>query len=181
MSEEAGNTSEDRSHVGDDVAITSRGPSVLDSDEMGQTISRENFRPIDARREPAAVLHASDADQLLDTTSPFGRYFQINTACLAKMQSNDECAMAKDSSIQLDKVPKRLKVGPKDRMLCMVLGCERHTQARCNGCCSSHFRMLSSTAASITSNAKKVSLAQAIMQFSASPLSLDPAFSTFST
>jgi hypothetical protein len=160
--EEAGNPSEDRSYVCDDIARTTQGPSVLHSNEMNQPVSSETCCPNNARRESSAVLNAGNSDQLLDTTSPFGRYFRINAACLAEMQSNDKCAMAKVPSIQLDRVPKRLKVGSKDRMLCMVLGCERHTQAQCNGCCSSHFRMLASTTALTTGKAKKVSLAQAI-------------------
>jgi hypothetical protein len=103
-------------------------------------------------------LHAGNEDQLLDTTSPFNRYFRINVACLAKIQNtHDEYA-----KIQLDSVPKRLKAGSKDRMLCMVLGCEKHTQAQCNGCCSAHYRMLSSTAASTIGKDKKVSLFQTI-------------------
>ena len=145
-------------NIADEAAKTRQVPSVLDSDKMGRIRSSETRRPKNARREPATILHAGNEDQLLDTTSPFNRYFRINVACLAKIQNtHDEYA-----KIQLDSVPKRLKAGSKDRMLCMVLGCEKHTQAQCNGCCSAHYRMLSSTAASTIGKDKKVSLFQTI-------------------
>jgi len=146
------------SNIVDEAAKTRQVPPVLDSDKMGGIRFSETRRPKNARREPATILHAGNEDQHLDTTSPFNRYFRINAACLAKIQNtHDEYA-----KIQLDSVPKRLKAGSKDRMLCMVLGCEKHTQAQCNGCCSAHFRMLSSAAASTIGKDKKVSLVQTI-------------------
>jgi hypothetical protein len=145
------------SNVVDEAAKTRQFPSVLHLDEMGEIRFSETPPPKDARCEPAAILHSGNEDQLLDTTSPFNRYFRINAACLAKVQIKHD-----DTKIQLDSVPKRLKAGSKDRMLCMVLGCEKHTQAQCKGCCSSHFRMLSSTAALTEGKEKKVSLFQTI-------------------
>jgi hypothetical protein len=145
-------------NIVDEAVKTGQVPSVLDSDKMGGIRFSETRRHKNARRVPSAILHAGNEDQLLGTTSPFNRYFWINAACLAKIQSkHDEYA-----KIQLDSVPKRLKAGSKDRMLCMVLDCEKHTQAQCNGCCSSHFRMLSSTTAPTKGKDKKVSLVQSI-------------------
>lgn len=150
-------------NIFDESAETRGGSSLLNSDEMGMNLFSKTRRPKHARREPEAVLRVGSADQLLDAKSPFGRYFQINTACLATIQSrHDEYSKNISTSIQLDSAPKRLKAGSKDRMLCMVMGCEKHTQAQSNGCCSSHFRMLSSAAASIKGTVKRVSLIKAI-------------------
>ena len=145
-------------NIVNEAVKTRQVPSVLDSDKMGGIRFSETLRPPNARRKPAAILHSGNEGRLLDTTSPFSRFFRINAARLAKIRlQHDECA-----EIQLDSVPKRLKAGSKDRALCMVLGCEKHTQAQCNGCCSSHFRMLSTTAASTKGKHKKVSLVQTV-------------------
>lgn len=114
----------------DESAETSSGPSI-----------RENRRSKIARCEPMVIIAADDEDQLHDNLSPFDRHLQINQTYLAELLSRDDDDDAKN--IQLGSSCKRIKAGSKDRVLCMVSGCEKHAQAKSNGCCSSHFRILS--------------------------------------
>lgn len=84
-----------------------------------------------------------------DHKNPFFRNFERNKARLAELWSiNGGDANSELSAIQLSTTAKRVKRGIKDRMLCMVAGCEKHAQTRCYGCCTSHHRILSSTAGS---------------------------------
>lgn len=90
-----------------------------------------------------------------DHKNVFLRHFQVNVSRLAQLRSRT--GSKKDSTlsaIRLSRVAKRVKVGYKDRVICMVTGCEKHAQTRCDGCCTAHFRILNST----TGNSKKVSL-----------------------
>lgn len=85
--------------------------------------------------------------------SSFLRHFQSNEARLVELQSiNNDMEGSELSAIRLSSTIKRVKVGSKDRVLCMVVNCEKHAQTRCSGCCTTHFRLLSST----TSIVKKV-------------------------
>ena len=125
----------------DDSAETSSGPSI-----------RESRRSKIARCEPMIIIAEDDEDQLLDSISPFDRHLQINRAYLAELLSRDDDDA---KNIQLGSSCKRMKAGSKDRVICMVSGCEKHAQAKSNGCCSSHFRILSK------GKSKTVSLHQA--------------------
>ena len=103
-----------------------------------------------------AIAGVNEDYLLIDHKNPFPYHFQINEARLLDLRSrNGEDASNKVSAIQLCSVAKRVKRGIKDRMLCMVVGCEKHAQTRCDGCCTAHFRLLSST----TGKDKEVSLA----------------------
>lgn len=76
--------------------------------------------------------------------SPFLRNYERMEARLLDLKSrNDAGTNSELMSIQLCKTTKRVKRGTKDRMLCMVEGCEKHAQTRCDGCCTTHFRVLS--------------------------------------
>lgn len=125
----------------DESAETRSGPSIC-----------ESRRSKIARCEHMVIIAEDDKDQLLDNLSPFDRHLQINQAYLAELLSRDDDDA---KNIQLGSSCKRIKAGSKDRVLCMVSGCERHAQAKSNGCCSSHFRILS------TGKSKTVSLHQA--------------------
>ena len=88
-----------------------------------------------------------------DHKSNFLRHFQCNEARLAELQRNIGSEKgSKLSAMQLSSAIKRVKVGSKDRVLCMVVDCEKHAQTRCSGCCTAHFRLLNSPAG----NDKKV-------------------------
>ena len=73
------------------------------------------------------VFYSDDEDK-----SPFQRNFERNQARLDAL----------DTGLELDREAKRVKRGVKDRMLCMIKGCEKHAQTRSDGCCNAHFSMI---------------------------------------
>jgi hypothetical protein len=76
-------------------------------------------------------------------TSSFLHHFQSNAVRLAELQNRINGKKDSElSALRLSRDVKRVKVGSKDRVLCMVVDCEKHAQTRCNGCCSAHFRLL---------------------------------------
>ena len=126
------NTLTDCYNIFDDESVEmSSGPPILRE-------SRRSSKT--ARCESMEIIAEDDEDQLLDNLSPFDRHLQINQAYLAELRSRDDDDA---KNIQLGSSCKRIKAGSKDRVLCMVSGCEKHAQAKSNGCCSSHFRILS--------------------------------------
>lgn len=98
---------------------------------------------------PKSHDHLSDAPTIVPNhhRNNFVRHFQINEARLANIQrthgNSDEDS--KLLAIRLSCEVKRMKIGIKDRVLCMVVDCDKHAQTRCDGCCTAHFRLLSST------------------------------------
>lgn len=70
-----------------------------------------------------------------DGESVFQRHFQRNQA---RLQSMPGC------SFTLYPKVKRIEKGQKIRTICMVDGCEKQAQTKCDGCCTAHFRALSS-------------------------------------
>ena len=126
------NTLTDCYNIFDDESVEmSSGPPILRE-------SRRSSKT--ARCESMEIIAEDDEDQLLDNLCPFDRHLQINQAYLAELRSRDDDDA---KNIQLGSSCKRIKAGSKDRVLCMVSGCEKHAQAKSNGCCSSHFRILS--------------------------------------
>ncbi len=71
----------------------------------------------------------------MDGESVFQRHFQRN---LSRLQSIPGC------SLKLCPQAKRVEKGRKIRTICMVTGCEKQAQTKCDGCCTAHFRTISS-------------------------------------
>ncbi|KAL7553987.1 hypothetical protein ACHAWF_017342 [Thalassiosira exigua] len=95
---------------------------------------------------PANPIDGVD-EGIISPKSPFPRQFQRNRARLlqfisTKAYKGDYSEQLK--SMKLCSIPKRIKKGEKDRMLCMVDDCEKYCQTQCDGCCQVHFRILSS-------------------------------------
>jgi hypothetical protein len=67
-------------------------------------------------------------------------------AFLHNFQKNEARILELGSGLQVSSTAKRVKKGHKERILCMVVGCEKHAQTKCDGCCTIHFRLLSSAA-----------------------------------
>ena len=82
-------------------------------------------------------------------------------AFLRNFQKNEARILELGSGLQVSSTAKRVKKGHKERILCMVVGCEKHAQTKCDGCCTIHFRLLSSAAI----KDQKVSLTISISHF----------------
>lgn len=97
---------------------------------------------------PQPKMESSNyVSNLSDHKSSFLRHFQINSSRLADLQRKMNGLKDSElSSAQLSSAIKRVKIGSKDRVLCMVVECEKHAQTKCNGCCTAHYRLLNSTA-----------------------------------
>ena len=101
------------------------------------------------RQYIAPVKTTNQAHVSNDTKSTWQRNLERNQARVADLEG--------DHAIQLDSHAKRVKRGNKDRMLCMVKGCEKHAQTRSDGCCNAHFSLISSLSGK--GKGKKVSFA----------------------
>ncbi len=107
-------------------------------------------------RNEACILFTDAAQTIRDqlcvreqpdrhTNSSFLRHFQSNAMRLAELPNRMNRMRDNELSVlRLSCDVKRVKVGSKDRVLCMVIDCEKHAQTRCNGCCTAHFRLLNS-------------------------------------
>ena len=93
---------------------------------------------------------------------PFDRNYARIASRFRELKSlNDPDVNARLKGIKLCSTVKRIKRGTKDRMLCMVVGCEKHAQTRCDGCCTAHFRVFSSLAGI----GKKVNVTSLVLDF----------------
>eukprot|EP00985_Skeletonema_marinoi_P008444 scaffold3840_cov156-Skeletonema_marinoi.AAC.1 len=70
-----------------------------------------------------------------DGETVFQRHFHRNQA---RLQSIPGCPFTLCSKV------KRIEKGQKIRTICMVDGCEKQAQTKCDGCCTAHYRTLSS-------------------------------------
>ena len=70
-----------------------------------------------------------------DGETVFERHYQRNYTRLQ---------YASDCPFQLCPEVKRIDKGQKIRTICMVVGCEKQAQTKCDGCCTAHYRILSS-------------------------------------
>ena len=126
-----------------------------DSDPWNEVSTRDNatvrstftYSDPEHRAPPTKVdIYNFPSDH--DDKSPFQRNFDRMQARL------DECGGSMNGMV-LDTNAKRIKRGTKDRMLCMILGCEKHAQTRSDGCCNSHFRIISTAVGKVKGKGKK--------------------------
>ncbi|KAL9189626.1 hypothetical protein ACHAXT_009301 [Thalassiosira profunda] len=77
--------------------------------------------------------------------NPFLRYYRRNEARLVEVQYRLSSGIEVEDALvdmKLNPVAKRVNRGTKHRVLCMVEGCEKHSQTKCDGCCQRCFRVL---------------------------------------
>ena len=70
-----------------------------------------------------------------DGETVFQRHFQRNHS---RLQSIPGCLF------KLSPKVKRIEKGQKIRTICMVIGCDKQAQTKCDGCCTAHYRTLAS-------------------------------------
>jgi hypothetical protein len=114
----------------DGVNIFHRSPTVQIGGE-GQS-----------RKSNKRTTEEDDTRPCADGETVFQRHFQRNHS---RLQAIPNCP------IKLCTKVKRVEKGQKIRTICMVIGCEKQAQTKCDGCCTTHHRALSSV-----SNDRKV-------------------------
>ncbi|KAL7443423.1 hypothetical protein ACHAXM_012084 [Skeletonema potamos] len=79
--------------------------------------------------------HVDNRPNSSDGETVFQRHFQRNQS---RLQAIPGCPF------KLCPKVKRIEKGQKIRTICMVIGCEKQAQTKCDGCCTTHYRTLSS-------------------------------------
>ena len=75
--------------------------------------------------------------------SVFSTHLRLNQARLFALSERPDVDQLLVASISLDTSVKRLKCGSKTRTLCMMSGCKKHAQTRCDGLCNAHYNTIS--------------------------------------
>lgn len=73
----------------------------------------------------------------------FSTHLRQNQARLCALSERPDVDQLLVASISLDTIVKRLKCGSKTRTLCMISGCKKHAQTRCDGLCNAHYNTIS--------------------------------------
>ena len=114
---------------------------------------KDDVDPRSSKRQKVTFDLVPDAGQANDRSEAhnvsknngnvFSTHLRMNQARLCALSERPDVDQLLVASISLDTSVKRLKCGPKTRTLCMISGCKKHAQTRCDGLCNAHFNTIS--------------------------------------